>query len=265
MRAPTVIAITTRVVLACALAVWCASVSGQSALPRGSDTAVPRTSDGKPDFSGVWQALNAASYDIQDHHAAPGVPPGMGVVIGGDIPYQPWALERKQQNFANRLTEDTDAKCFMPGVPRITYMPYPFRIVQTSDRVDFLYGYIGTVRHIYVDGSPHPHGPIEWWMGDSRGRWEKDSLVVDVVHFTDQTRFDQAGNFHSEMLHVVERYSFIDGDHIDYEVTIEDPQVFTRPWKMQMPLYRRIEPHARVLEYYCYGFNDLFRLPTERR
>jgi len=101
-------------------------------------------------------------------------------------------------------------------------------------------------------------------MGDSRGRWEGDTLVVDVVHFNDQTRFDKAGNFHSELLHVVERYSFIDATHLNYEVTIEDPKVFTRPWKMQMPLYKRVEPAPRVLEYYCYGFSDVYTLPAGR-
>ena len=127
-------------------------------------------------------------------------------------------------------------------------MPYPFRIIQTPERIDISYEYVGALRHIFMN-SPHPRGPIEWWMGDSRGRWEGDTLVVDVVHFNDQTRFDKAGNFHSEMLHVVERYSFIDPTHLNYDVTIEDPKVFTRPWNMQMPLYKRMESVARVLEY----------------
>lgn len=247
----------------CLMAVLPASVATQTAV--SSTSVVPRTGDGKPDLSGVWQVLNTASYDIEDHNAEAGVPAGAGVVIGGPIPYQPSALDRRKANFENRMTEDTDAKCFMPGVPRVTYMPYPFRIVQTPQRVDILYEYIGIVRHIYTDGTPHPRGPIEWWMGDSRGHWEDNTLVVDVVHFNDQTRFDRAGNFHSEMLHVIERYTPIDRDHVNYEVTIEDPNVFTRPWKMQMPLYRRIEAHARVLEYYCYGFNNLFELPPDRR
>ncbi len=222
---------------------------------------VPRTPDGKPDFSGVWQVLNTAAWDIQGHHAGAGVPPGLGVVVGGEIPYQPWALEKRKENFANRMTEDTDVKCFMPGVPRITYMPHPFQIVQTAEKTSILYEYIHVVRQIQTNGTPHPRGPIEWWMGDSRGRWEGDTLVADVVHFTEQTRFDKAGNFHSTDLHVVERYRFIDRDHIDYHVTIEDPKVFTRPWEMRMPLYRRIEPNIRPLEYDCYGFKDVFRLP----
>jgi len=225
---------------------------------------IPRMPDGKPDFSGVWQVLNSAAYDLEDHHAQPGVPAGTGVVVGGEIPYQPWALEQRKRNYANRLTEDTDAKCFLPGVPRVTYMPYPFRIIQTPGRIDISYEYVGALRRIFMNGTPHPRGPIQWWMGDSRGHWEGDTLVVDVVHFNDQTRFDKAGNFHSEMLHVIERYSFIDPSHIRYEVTIDDPKVFTRTWKMEMPLYRRIETAPRVLEYYCYGFNDVFQLPPGR-
>jgi hypothetical protein len=208
--------------------------------------ALPRTPDGKPDFSGVWQVLNSAAYDIEDHNAEPGVPAGTGVVVGGEIPYQASALEQRKQNYANRATDDTDAKCYLPGVPRITYMPYPFRIIQTPERIDISYEYVGALRHVFMN-TPHPRGPIEWWMGDSRGHWEGDALVVDVVHFNDQTRFDKAGNFHSELLHVVERYSFIDATHVNYEVTIEDPKVFTRPWKMQMPLYKRIDAAPRVL------------------
>jgi hypothetical protein len=224
--------------------------------------AVPRTPDGHPDFSGVWQVFTTASWDIQDHHAATDVPPGLGVVVGGDIPYQPWAIEQRAKNFANRNTEDTTATCFLPGVPRITYMPYPFQIVQTPKKTTFLYEYVHATRHVYTDGSPHPKGPIEWWMGDSRGTWEGDTLMVDVVHFTDRTRFDRAGNFHSTELHVVERYRFIDRDHIDYHVTLEDSKVFTRSWEMRMTLYRRIEPGIRPLEYDCYAFDGLFRLPA---
>jgi len=228
-----------------------------------SSQAVPHTPDGKPDLSGVWQVLNSAAYDIEDHAAQAGVPAGTGVVVGGEIPYQPSALAQRQRNYENRATDDTDAKCYLPGVPRITYMPYPFRIIQTPERIDISYEYVGALRHIFMN-TPHPRGPIEWWMGDSRGRWEGDTLMVDVVHFNDQTRFDRAGNFHSEMLHVTERYSFIDATHLNYEVTIEDPKVFTRPWKMQMPLYKRVEAAPRVLEYYCYGFSDVFTLPSGR-
>ena len=141
----------------------------------------------------------------------------------------------------------------MVGVPRIAYMPYPFQIVQTPTHFTLMYEYVHTVRSIYVD-SPHPKGPINWWMGDSRAHWDRDTLVIDVVHFTDQTRFDRAGNYHSEALHVVERYTLTTPDLMQYEATIEDPNVFSRPWTIQMPLYRRKEPTAQLLDYECYGF-----------
>lgn len=209
-----------------------------------------------PNLQGIWQAVNTAAWDIQDHPAGRGVPAGQGVVEGNEIPYQPWALTKKHENFENRATEDPLANCSMPGVPRITYMPYPFQILQFTDRILILYEYIHVTRTIYMDGTAHPEGHIDFWMGDSRGRWEGDTLVVDVIHFNNQTWFDRAGNFHSEELHVVERYTPTGPDHLLYEVTIEDPQVFTRPWKMRMPLYRRQEADAQLLEYECYGYAE---------
>jgi hypothetical protein len=221
---------------------------------------VLRTADGKPDFTGIWQVLNAASWDVQDHQAQKGVPAGMGVVEGNEIPYQPWAAARKKENFEKRATADPESKCYLPGIPRINYMPYPFQIFQTPTTITVLYEYVHAVRYIYTNGTAHPPGHIDWWMGDSRGRWEGDTLVVDVVDFNDQTWFDRAGNFHSDQLHVVERYALTDPDHINYEVTIEDPKVFTRPWKMSMNLYRRKEPGLRLLEYECYAFDHEFHV-----
>ncbi len=211
--------------------------------------AVPRTPDGKPDLQGIWQAMTTAAHDIQDHHARLGVPPGQGVVDGNTIPYQPWALEKTRQNFATRATADPEAKGYMPGVPRIMYMAFPFQVFQTPEHVTLVFEYAGANRILYTNGTPHPRGPITWWLGDSRGRWESDTLVVDVVHFTDQTWFDRAGNFHSDVLHLVERYTLVGPDHLQYEVTVEDPKVFTRPWKMSLPLYRRKEANVRLLEY----------------
>ena len=218
----------------------------------------PRTPDGQPDLRGIWQALNTAVWNIEDHAAELGVPAGQGIVEGGEIPYLASALAKRQHNFANRRTDDPEAKCQMPGVPRITYMPYPFQIAQTANQVTILYEYVHTFRNIYLD-SPHPKGPISWWMGDSRARWEGDTLVVDVVHFTDQTWLDRSGNYHSDALHVIERYTRTGPDHMLYEATIEDPNVFSRPWKISMPLYRRQEANARLLEYECYAY-----LETER-
>ena len=212
---------------------------------------LPRTADGKPDLSGIWQALNAAAWNILPHPAEAGVPAGLGVVDGDTIPYTPAAAARQRENYANRVTLDPETKCWLPGVPRATYMGFPFQVVQTPNQTSILYEYAHTVRNIFMN-SQHPKGPIEWWMGDSRGRWEGDTLVVDVVHFNDQTWFDRAGNHHSNQLHVIERYTLMSANHINYEVTVEDPNVFTRPWTMRMPLYRRLDMNMQILDYECY-------------
>ena len=237
--------------VAAAVALWLAPISA-------AGQALPRRADGKPDLSGIWQAINTAALDILPHPAQPGVPAGLGVVEGNEIPYNAAGAAKQRENFASRATADPESKCWLPGVPRVTYMPFPFQIVQTANQISMLYEYAHTVRNIYVN-SPHPKGPIEWWMGDSRGRWEGDTLVVDVVHFNAETWFDRAGNHHSEDLHVVERYTPMSANHITYEVTIEDPKVFTRPWKMSMPLYRRMDRNVQILEYECYAFDEAFR------
>jgi hypothetical protein len=215
---------------------------------------LPRMADGKPNLSGIWQAMNTAAWDIQDHSPSLGVPAGIGVVEGNEIPYRPEALKKRQENYAKRDTTDPETKCNLPGVPRITYMPYPFQIFQTQNHVAIAYEYVHADRVIYTDGTDHPKGHIDWWMGDSRGHWEGDALIVDVIDFNDQTWFDRAGNFHSEALHVVERYTPVGRDVMTYEVTIEDPKVFTRPWKMSMPLYRHQEKIFRILEYECFTY-----------
>ena len=241
-----------------------------------------------PDLNGVWQALNTANYDIQAHAARPalaitrasprtaipglarathvdlpapsvralgavgGVPAGAGVVEGNEIPYQPWALARKKENADNWLERDPEIKCFMPGVPRATYMPYPFQILQGSKKILMTYEFAGATRTIHLD--PVGDSPSSTWMGWSRGRWEGETLVVDVTDFNEETWFDRAGNFHSDALHVVERYTRVGPDHLVYEATIEDPKVFTRPWKIRMPLYRRQEADMQILEYKCVEF-----------
>ena len=225
------------------------------AASRADGQTLPRSSDGKPDLSGIWQAVNSAAWNVLAHPADAGVPAGLGVVEGNEIPYRPAAAAKQRENHANRATLDPVAKCWLPGVPRATYMGFPFQIVQTPAQTSILYEYAHTTRHIYMN-SMHPKGPIEWWMGDSRGRWEGDTLVVDVVHFNDQTWFDNAGNHHSEQLHVVERYTLVSPNHLQYEATIEDPKVFTRPWKISMPLYRRLDPNMQLLEYECYKFAE---------
>jgi hypothetical protein len=211
-------------------------------------------------LNGIWQVLNTAAWDIQDHTGQLGVPPGQGVVEGNEIPYQPQALAKKRENYARRMTADpTETNCFLPGVPRATYMPYPFEIVQTANHIAIRYEFAHALRTIPVNGSKHSEGIPPTWMGDSRGRWEGDTLVIDVTNFNDETWFDRAGNFHSDALHVVERYTMTNADHILYEATIEDPKVFTRPWKMSMPLYRRLEKSVKLLEYEC-----VFYLQEER-
>jgi len=237
--------------VAAAVALWLAPIPA-------AGQALPRSSDGKPDLSGVWQAVNTAAWNILPHPAQPGVPAGLGVVEGNEIPYNAAGAAKQRENFANRATADPESKCWLPGVPRATYMPFPFQIVQTPNQISMLYEYAHTVRNIFMN-SPHPKGPIEWWMGDSRGRWEGDTLVVDVVHFNTETWFDRAGNHHSEEMHVVERYTPMSANYINYEVTIEDPKVFTRPWKMSMPLYRRMDRNMQILEYECYAFDEAFR------
>jgi hypothetical protein len=219
------------------------------------DYSVPRNEHGEPDLEGIWQAVNTAVWDIEPHAASHGVPAGLGVVVGGELPYRAGALEQRRINYENRHAQDPEANCYMVGVPRLMYMPYPFEIIQTPDQIVVTSEWVHSIRNIYMTGE-HPEGPIQWWMGDSRGRWDGDTLVVDSIHFTDQTWFDRSGNFHSESLHVVERFTRTGPDHILYEATIEDPEVFTEPWQMQMPLYRRKDDNMRLLEYECYAYAD---------
>ncbi|HWE51988.1 MAG TPA: hypothetical protein VG273_19505 [Bryobacteraceae bacterium] len=225
---------------------------------------MPRAAGGHPDLSGIWQALNTANWDVEEHSSAPGlvaalgaaeaVPPGLGVVEGGPIPYLPAALEKKKQNFAARMTSDPEIKCYLPGVPRATYIPQPFQIIQAAKNIMIAYQYAGAVRNIPME-NPGP-SLASSWMGWSAGRWEGDTLVVDVTGFNDKTWFDRAGNFHSDQLHVVEKYTPRSADTLMYEATIEDPKVFSRPWKISMPLYRHVEKNAQLLEFRCVEYAE---------
>jgi len=245
-----------------------AAVLSPAVVPAGGQGQVykaARTRDGKPNLNGIWQALGTAYWDIEGHAARPGavaalgavgaVPAGQGVVEGGEIPYQPWAAAKKKENFKNWLTADPEIKCYLPGVPRATYMPFPFQIVLSSKFILITYEFASASRVIHMD-NPGFESPFDTWMGHSRGRWEGETLVVDVTSFNDQTWFDRAGNFHSDALHVVERYTPSSPDAIRYEATIEDPQVFTRPWKMSLPLYRRLEKDVQLLEFKCVEFAE---------
>lgn len=224
----------------------------------------PRTAAGQPDLNGIWQANNTAHWDLEAHSAAPSpvvalgaagaVPAGRGVVEGGAIPYRPEALARKQENAANRLERDPEIKCYLPGVPRATYMPFPFQIIQGTDHIMLVHEFAGAVRTVYMTN--HTEAPADSWMGWSNGRWEGETLVVETAGFNDLSWFDRAGNFHSEALRVVERFTARSPETLTYEATIEDPTVFTRPWTIRMPLYRRVEPDAQLLEFRCVEFSE---------
>jgi hypothetical protein len=224
----------------------------------------PRTADGKPNLNGIWQAMNTANWDIQAHAAKAGpvvslaaafaVPPGTGVVEGDDIPYTPQALAKKKANGDNWMALDPEVKCYMPGIPRATYMPYPFQIVQSPSTIIMAYEFGSASRIVRMNSTEKSPAPA--WMGWNVGRWEGETLVIDVTDQMEDTWFDRAGNFHSDELHVVERLTAVDANTLNYEVTIEDPKVFTRPWKMSMPLYRRLEKNAQLMEYKCVPFAE---------
>jgi hypothetical protein len=250
--------------------------------------ALTRTADGKPDFSGIWQANNTANWDILTHDtrpmvAQPGVypdfpvpaapvitlgtaawvPPGMGVVEGDTLPYLPWAAARQKENLENWLDRDPELKCFLPGVPRAMYLPYPFQIVQGPTKVMMIFEFADASRTIHLDKvAPYPSVAF---MGHSVAQWEGDTLVVNTSDFTANTWFDRSGNFHSDALKVVERFTPMTRDAISYEATIEDPQVFTRPWKMSMPLYRRLDKNARLMEFKCVDMTEETRLGYLRK
>ena len=236
----------------------------------------PRADGGHPDLNGIWQTMNEADYDLEAHVARPAmalrqgpygpvpaapvlalgaigaVPPSLGVVEGGDIPYKPEMLARKKENQENWLTRDPEIKCYLPGVPRANYISQPFQIFQNAKQIFIAYQFAGAVRNIFWE-DPGP-APVDSWMGQSVAHWEGETLVIDVTGLNDQTWFDRAGNFHSNALHVVERYTRTSPDVISYEAAIDDPKVFTRPWKIQMPLYRRQEKNIQLLDFKCVEF-----------
>jgi len=239
----------------------------------------PRTADGTPDLNGIWQAFVTADIDVQDHDAQAGPRPdmmgaydawpgGQGIVEGGEIPYKPEALAKKKENAEKRMvvnitsdphrhdTGDPELKCYMPGVPRANYMPFPFQIIQTPHVIMMAYEYARALRTIYMenDKTIPQEPPADSWMGWSRGHFEGDTLVVDSKGFVPYSWFDRAGDYHSDALHVVERYTHASPYHIMYEATIEDPNVFTRPWKMSFPLYRRMEKNIQLVDFNCTEF-----------
>jgi len=234
--------------------------------------------DRHPNLNGIWQATTTANWDLLAHSMRPavaqpgvyadvpvlaapvlalgsvgGVPPGPGVVEGDAIPYKPEAAAQKKENAQHWLDRDPEVRCYMPGIPRAMYMPYPFQITQGTNKIEMSFEFAGASRIIHLDSVDPP--PADTWMGHSVGHWEGNTLVVDVSHFNDRTWFSRSGDFHSDALHLVERFTPVNSslrpDALRYEVTIEDPKVFTRPWKMSMVLYRQLEANAQLMEYKC--------------
>jgi hypothetical protein len=274
----TLAALTTAAVAGAVVALTVAKTEGQATRPA-------RTADGKPNFSGIWQANNEANWDLEAHEAragmvtqqgvypydyarvpaapvlalgaAGGVPGSLGVVQGdGKIPYKPEALAKKKQNQENWIDRDPELKCYLPGLPRAMYQPYPFQITQGTNKIHFAYTFSNAARTVHLDKVTGP--PDDAWMGFSQGRWEGNTLVVEVTNFNEYPWLDRAGNFHSDKLHLTERFTPITPDAIQYEVTLDDPVVYTKPWKISMPLYRRLEANAQLLEYRCIEFVEEF-------
>ena len=232
---------------------------------RGAAAARPARIAGRPNLNGVWQAITTAYWNLEDHSAVgltqfwqlgaiAAVPAGQSVVVGGTIPYLPAALKKRQENQAGWPKTDPEAKCYMPGVPRATYMPYPFQIVQGQKDILFVYEYASSNRIVHM--LTHQEAPVDSWMGWSDGKWDGDTLVIEVTGNNDQTWFDRAGNHHSDALKVTERYTLTGDNHIQYQATMEDPKTFSRPWQIQVPLYRRMEANVQLLEFKCVEFSE---------
>lgn len=249
------------VVLAMAALIWAAAPSASHA----QDQKRPDRIAGKPNFNGIWHALNSAYWNLEAHSAAPvpefwrmgaimSIPAGKSVVVGGTIPYKPEAFKKRMENEKNWPRDDQAANCYMPGIPRANYMPYPFEIVQGDQNFQFVYAFAKSNRIVYM--KEKVPAPIDYWMGMSNGHWEGDTLVVVVNGNDDRTWLDRAGDFHSNKMVVTERFKLIDANTIDYEATINDPETFTKPWTIKMPLYRDINPDAQLLDYNCVEFSE---------
>lgn len=220
--------------------------------PAWARDEVPRLANGKPDFSGIWQTLSEADYDLEPHAGRRDAPPGNGVVQEGKIPYLPGALAQRQNNIANRAKDDPRLKCWSLGVPRSVYDRAPFQIFQRDADLTLIHQFGHQTRTIHTDGSLHTEDKAEeLWMGDSRGKWQDDTLVVDVTNFNAETWLDRSGNFHSEALHVVEKWSFVDTDTISYSATLDDKNVFARAWTINVLLHRRRDRGFHLIEDYC--------------
>ena len=223
----------------------------------------PRTADNRPDLNGIWQAVGSAHFDLEGHAAdfSPSlemgalgaVPGGLGVVVGGEIPYKQEAMAQRQANRENQLLYDPVVRCYMPGIPRATLQPYPLQIVQTPDYILFAYEFASASRIVYMS-RPDFEAPADAWMGHSRGRWDGETLVIDVTAQVPETWLDRSGNYHSNSIRVEERYMATSESHLQYEATITDPEIFERPWTIRAPLYRRVDENMQLLELKCVEF-----------
>jgi hypothetical protein len=216
----------------------------------------PRTPDGHPDLQSIWQVMNTAAVNVEDHIAILDMPAGRSIIVDppdGKIPYTPAAAQQQKENFKNRVKADPLNVCYIPGVPRVMYLPFPIQIVQTPKFVLMASEFAHTLRRVFMDGTKHPDVAL-FWIGDSRGRWDGETLVVDTANNLPDTWLDRSGNFHSDALHIVERITRTEPDILTYEATLDDPQVYTRPWTIRMLMYRHKEPNATLLEYECNAY-----------
>jgi hypothetical protein len=223
---------------------------------------VPRLR-GKPNLNGIWQAMGSANWNLEAHSAQKvdsqwelgalfSIPAGKSVVVGGKIPYLPGALKARDAFRAGWPKSDPETYCFLPGVPRATYMPYPFQIFQGDRDILMAYSYATANRTIFM--SNHQEPPVDTWMGRSNGRWQGDTLVVETTGFNARAHLDRAGNHFSPALKVTERFTLEDANVIRYEATLEDPQTYSAPWTIRMPLYKHVEDNAELLEHKCVPF-----------
>jgi len=252
---------------------------GQSAAPAASGANFSRL-DGRPDLNGLWQANSTAYWNLEAHSAADlpqfpqlgaiaAIPAGISYVDSpdGKIPYLPAALAQRDENRAGWPSTDPEARCYMPGIPRATYMPYPFYIMQGTGDILFAYEFATANRVVNMDEAETALVPT--WMGTSNGHWDGDTLVIEVTGNNELAWYDRAGNYRSTSAKVTERYTKVSDDRIDYEATIEDPELYSRPWTIRLPLYRRAEEGAQMLEFKCVPFaeeliyGDLVKRPAE--
>jgi hypothetical protein len=228
----------------------------------------PERINGHPNLNGIWQAIGSAHWNLEAHSATAldqfwrlgaigAIPAGQSVVVGGKIPYLPEAVAKRDENRAGWPATDPEAACYLPGIPRATYMPYPFEIVQGDGNIFIAYSFASANRTIHVENPrTYDEVPVDTWMGWSNGHWEGDTLVVENIAQDDRTWLDRSGNYHSYMMTVTERFTPMSPDHIQYEATIEDPLVYAEPWTIRLPLYRDVSENAELLEYKCVEFSE---------